>query len=229
MIDLSSRARSAAYWLTVSLLALAPLTFITAFYRTYSLPRFALLLVGSVVLLTLLLVIAALGVNLAVLKSPLTAVVCLYVLSVAVSSIFGVAPYVSLLGSFENQMGLLTHLCFFVCFAALATGIGSSTSRLRYVLWAMAGSGLLTSIYAVAPSLSQRAQTRSCPPGFTRSAPEQNPWSVPSGRSGTPIFWATFCCTLLRFARDWPLPRVTAPGGYHFFSRRGPPPWLLIE
>jgi O-antigen ligase len=152
MIDLSSRARTAAYWLTVSLLALVPLTFITGVYRTYSLPRFALLLVGSAVLLTLLLVIAALGVNLAVLKSPLTAILCLYVLSVAVSSIFGVAPYVSLLGSFENQMGLLTHLCCFVCFAALGTGIGSSSARFRYVLWAMAGSGLVTSIYAVAQS-----------------------------------------------------------------------------
>ena len=152
MIDLSRRARTAAYWLTVSLLALVPLTFITGVYRTYSLPRFALLLVGSAVLLTLLLVIAALGVNLAVLKSPLTAILCLYVLSVAVSSIFGVAPYVSLLGSFENQMGLLTHLCCFVCFPALATGIGSSPARFRYVLWAMAGSGLVTSIYAVAQS-----------------------------------------------------------------------------
>ena len=80
MIDLSRRARTAAYWLTVSLLALVPLTFITGVYRTYSLPRFALLLVGSAVLLTLLLVIAALGVNLAVLKSPLTAILCLYVL-----------------------------------------------------------------------------------------------------------------------------------------------------
>jgi hypothetical protein len=65
---------------------------------------------------------------LTLLKSPLTVIMCLYVLIVAVSSSLGVAPYVSLLGSFENQMGLLTQVCCFVCLVALVTGIGSSAT-----------------------------------------------------------------------------------------------------
>src|SRR5260370_6968391 len=133
-MSLSSRARAIACWLAVSLLALVPLTFSTGVYRTYSLPRFALLLMGSAILLSLLLLMASLRANLTLLKSQYAAIVCLYVLSVAVSSVFGVAPYVSLLGSFENQMGLLTHLCCLVCFAALVVGIGATPATLPCVL-----------------------------------------------------------------------------------------------
>src|SRR5262249_16309134 len=78
--------------------------------------------------------------------------ILLYLLSVAVSSFFGTAPYVSVLGSFEIQMGLVTHLCFFACFIALVIGIGDKPARFRTVAWAMALPGLLIALYALAQS-----------------------------------------------------------------------------
>src|SRR5215469_9467970 len=151
--NLLSRAQSSVFWLAAALLATVPLTIATNIYRTYSLPRFALLLVGSSILLPLLVVVLSSSrKHFALLKSWHVGLACLYVLAVAVSSFFGAAPYASVLGSFENQMGLVTHLCFLVCFLALIVGIGVDAIRFRQALWALALSGLLIAIYAVAQS-----------------------------------------------------------------------------
>src|SRR5215471_4423115 len=116
----ATRAQSTVFWLSIALLAAVPLTIATNIHRTYSLPRFALLLVGSSILLPLLIVVlGGSRRHLARLKSRQVSLVCLYMLAVAISSSFGAAPYVSILGSFENQMGVVTHLCFLVCFLGL--------------------------------------------------------------------------------------------------------------
>src|SRR6185295_8993441 len=64
--------------------------------------------------------------------------------------IFGAAPVVSFFGSFENQMGLITRLCFYICFLAIIFGIGHSRRRLLKTLWAMAFTGLCVATYAFA-------------------------------------------------------------------------------
>jgi hypothetical protein len=43
-----------AFYLSISLLVIVPLAFSTRFYRIYSIPKFAILLVGSAALLPLL-------------------------------------------------------------------------------------------------------------------------------------------------------------------------------
>ena len=82
-------------------------------------------------------------------RSSHVLIVCLYLVTVALSTIFGVAPLVSLFGSFYNQMGLMTHLCFLTCFLGLVIGIGASEARLQRALWAVAMTGLLVAAYAL--------------------------------------------------------------------------------
>jgi len=149
----ASRVQGLLFWVATLLVAVVPLTFSTALYRSYSLPKFALLLVCSSVLLALLLVIAVTEPKaLRVLRSQLVLLVLFYLAAVALSSVLGVAPYVSVLGSFENQMGLVSQVCFFIVLVALVVGIGHSRARFRLVVWAMTLAGLLTAIYAVAQS-----------------------------------------------------------------------------
>lgn len=152
MIDLGKGARLWVFILAVSLIGLVPLTFSGAVFRSYSLPRFALLLVGAAIILSMLVPLGLAGERFAELRSRLVTLLCLYVAVLTIASVFGVAPYVSLFGSFENQMGLLTFVCFMVCFVGVVVGIGRSYARFITVLWVMSGSGLLISLYAVAQS-----------------------------------------------------------------------------
>ena len=76
-------------------------------------------------------------------------IVCLYFVSIALSTAFGAAPLASLFGSFYNQMGLVTHLCFITCFFGLVFGVGASESRLRITLWAVSLTGFMVAAYAL--------------------------------------------------------------------------------
>ncbi|HWX40341.1 MAG TPA: O-antigen ligase family protein, partial [Blastocatellia bacterium] len=145
--------QSTIFWLAAVLLATVPLTIVTKTYRTYSLPRFALLLLGASILVPLLLLII-IGTRRywALLKSWHVGLISQYLLAVAISSVFAAAPYISILGSFEIQMGLVTHLCFFVCFIALVVGIGDNPARFRGAVWAMVLPGLVIALYALAQS-----------------------------------------------------------------------------
>jgi O-antigen ligase len=150
---LPARMQSTVFRLAAVLLATVPLTIITKTYRSYSLPRFALLLLGASILVPLLLLIM-IGTRRywALLKSWHVGLISLFLLAVAISSFFGAAPYVSVLGSFEIQMGLVTHICFFVCFMALVVGIGDNPARFRGAVWAMVLPGLVIALYALAQS-----------------------------------------------------------------------------
>ena len=143
-----SRARSILFWLTVSLLVLTPLVFSTTLYRSFALPKFALLLIGSSLIIPLL----ALNRNnhIRSLWSKHTAIVCLYVVAISISTLFGVAPLASLFGSAENQMGLITRFCFLICFFGLQASIGTSEARLKTTLAAITVTGLLVAAYAFA-------------------------------------------------------------------------------
>src|ERR1044072_1485609 len=114
------RAHFILFWLSVSLFVLMPLVFITTLYRSFALPKFAPLLIGSSLMIPLLAFSRRDHV-----PSPWSrhaAIVCLYIAFIFVSTVVGVAPLASLFGSFENQMGLVTRLCFLTCFFGLQVG-----------------------------------------------------------------------------------------------------------
>lgn len=145
------------FLLSLALLVLVPLAFSSAVYTKYSLPKFVVLLVGaSALLLFMAQRPALLSLRQGRAKSDprvrLVSVVFFYFFAVAVSTLFGVAPVVSLFGSHFNHMGLITRVCFFIFFVALGVGIGASESRLRATLWVIATTGCLVATYAVAQS-----------------------------------------------------------------------------
>ena len=144
--------RTAAFWVSLSLLVFVPLAFSTSVYRTFSLPKFLILLTGSAGLVPLIAFIARGNGRNSVARSGSKHVllVSAYVALIAVSTAFGAAPVASLFGSFENQMGLITPLCFYVCFLAIICGIGQSWTRLIQTLWAMSLAGLCAATYAFA-------------------------------------------------------------------------------
>ena len=149
--EIAARARSSVFWLSLSMLAAVPLSFSTAVHRIFSLPKFAILIVGSSVLVFLLGLMAASPAqrdHLRVLRSKHVLIVSLYFIAMAVSTVSGVAPVASLFGSFENQMGLITRLCFLICFLSLMVGIGNSQDRFRQTVWAMSLTGLTAATYA---------------------------------------------------------------------------------
>jgi O-antigen ligase/tetratricopeptide (TPR) repeat protein len=141
-----------AFWLSLSLLVLVPLAFSTSAYRTFSLPKFLILLSGSAALVPLIAFTVMGAGRQAMVKSGSKHVllVSAYVALIAVSTAVGVAPVASLFGSFENQMGLVTRLCFYICFLAIICGIGQSWARLVQTLWAMCLTGLCVATYAFA-------------------------------------------------------------------------------
>jgi O-antigen ligase/tetratricopeptide (TPR) repeat protein len=152
LVGFTVRSSFAVFFLSVSLLILVPLALTTAVYRVYVLPKFLLLLIGSSALVPLMLfhtIKASRHTSLNLLKSNHVMLVCLYFLAVSISTAFGVAPMASLFGSVYNQMGLITHLCFFVCFIGLILGANINEPRLKQVLWAIALTGLPVSLYAV--------------------------------------------------------------------------------
>ena len=145
-------ADAAAFWLSVFLLAGVPLAFSTAVYRTFSLPKFALLITGASALIPLLILSKmrsrhgdAPG---RLLASRQVLLVFLLLLAVAISTVFGVSPIASLFGSSYNQMGLITLVCFVILFTSLIFTIGSNETRLRLTLWTMTLTGLVVATYA---------------------------------------------------------------------------------
>jgi len=133
----------------MSVVNLVPLVFGTSVYRIYVLPKFAILLVGSALILLLLGAVAArAGDRLTVLKSKHVALAVLFVLACAVSTLLGVSPLATFFGSFQSEMGLISRLCFLVCLIGLIVAIGRSERRLVVAVWVIAATGLLVSVYA---------------------------------------------------------------------------------
>ena len=110
------------FWICGSLLTLVPLAFTTGVYRAFVLPKFFALLLGSAALLVSLSLTIAIESSrrlLVALKSSYVAVVFVYLLSIGISTLGGVAPLASLFGSYQSEMGLISRLCFFVLFVGL--------------------------------------------------------------------------------------------------------------
>lgn len=167
----TDRLSDALFWTCAVVIALVPLVFSTAVYRTVVLPKFALLLVGSSAILLLLAIAAKRGHSFRLLCSRHVAIVSLFILAVAVSTVFGVTPLGSLFGSHFNQTGLLTRLGFFICFIGVIVAVGAGRERLMNLLWVMELAGLVIAVYAVAqffgkdPFLSASLYTFNTPEG----------------------------------------------------------------
>ena len=148
----NAMVRTVAFWLSLSLLVFVPLAFSTLAYRMFSLPKFLILLTGSLALVPLIVLIAVGAARPYVGRrsSKHLLLVSAYVAMIAISTLFSAAPFTSLFGSFENQMGLVTRICFYLCFLAIICGIGQSWTRLMQTLWAMSLAGLCAATYAFA-------------------------------------------------------------------------------
>ncbi len=148
------RARRALFWSSLAAFVLVPLVFSTSVYRVYSLPKYALLLVLASVIALLLAVNWKQAANNhlevgSLLNSKHVWLVYGFLAAMTLSTCFGVAPLSSFFGSVFNQMGLLTHLCYLVCFIGLIVGVGRDGARLKRALWALALTGSLVAVYGV--------------------------------------------------------------------------------
>ena len=160
-------ARRMIFWVSLVLLALVPLIFSTGVHRMFTLPKVVLLLAGSAILVGLMGIVALsqTGERLRALRTRYVVIPCLYVGAIALSTVRGVAPRVALFGSFENQMGLITRLCFLICFFSLILSIGHTRARLQRGLWTITITGLVAATYGFAqffgrdPFLSARLYT----------------------------------------------------------------------
>ena len=169
-----TRMRAVLFWICVSLLALVPLVFSTQYYRTFVFPKFAILVAGSGAILFLLSQELTNGFRRVEIRAPGTKHVLLvsaYIIIVGLSTFFGVVPRASLFGSYPNQMGLITRLCLFICFAGLIVSIGTSSRRLLIAIQVMAVTGFIVAVYGVVqffgkdPILSRALYTFSSPAG----------------------------------------------------------------
>lgn len=150
--EVPSRAQAFVFWVNLSLLVLVPLVFSAAVYNSFVLPKFVILLTGtSVSVLPLVLLARGSPATFGQLKSKHVVLFFGYLVAVSVSAIAGVDPVASFAGGYR-RMGVLTELCFFVCFASLIVGIGSSKLRFERTLWAMVLTGGISAAYAVAQS-----------------------------------------------------------------------------
>ena len=150
--DASQLASAAVFSVSVLLLVVVPIVFSPWVNAIYALPKFAVLLTGSSLLVLLLIRMtfkqSSNEMWARIVKSRYAKVVCLYFIAVSISTIFGVSPLVSLFGSNSNFMGLIARMCFLVCFISLVASIGASEKRLLTTLWTMALAGGLVATYA---------------------------------------------------------------------------------
>jgi O-antigen ligase len=147
----SAISRAFAFWLSLTLLVLVPLAFSRSAYRTFTLPKFLVLATGAAGLIPILLSIVSLRHQ--DLRQPRVRHVMLvsaYVAMIAIATIFGLLPSASLFGTFDNLMGLVTRISFYICFLAIIFGVGASWSRLMQALWGMSIAGIAVATLAFA-------------------------------------------------------------------------------
>lgn len=168
----TSKQQTALFWACMLVIALVPLVFSTSVYRIFVLPKFSVLLVGSALILFLL---GLTGVRstgwMSVLRSKHVVLALLFVGAAAISTLLGAVPIASLFGSFQAEMGLLTRLCFLICFIGLIVAVGHSRLRFAIAVWVIAATGLVAAVYAFLqffgwdPFLSLSAYTVRAPGG----------------------------------------------------------------
>ena len=170
--DTTSTQQTALFWACMLVIAIVPLVFSTSVYRIYVLPKFAVLLAGSALILFLL---GLTGVRSTSWESLLTSkhvvLALLFFGAAALSTLFGAVPLASLFGSFQSEMGLITRLGFLICFIGLIVAVGCSAIRFSITAWVIAATGLFAAVYAFLqffgwdPFLSLSAYTMRSPGG----------------------------------------------------------------
>jgi len=141
------------YWLSLSALILVPTVFSTWVYRLFSCPKYLVLLAISAALLPLVVYKTAIGIHRrgldALPKHSMPILLVLgYVTIILLSTLLGIEPLGSFLGTFENRMGLVTRVCFLICFAGITIGVGKNRYRAVQLLWAMVITGFVVALYA---------------------------------------------------------------------------------
>ncbi|MEW6125528.1 MAG: O-antigen ligase family protein [Acidobacteriota bacterium] len=167
--------RSVVFRGCLAVLVSVPLIFSTSLYSIMVLPKFIALLLGAAILflaLTLFMALSHHPLNhFAALKSKHLLFALLYLAAIAVSTYFGVSPRTAFFGSYEKQMGLLTYVCFFICFIGIIVALNRCQARLEMMAWAMFLTGALIAIYAIVqfvgndPFLSATTYTFASPQG----------------------------------------------------------------
>jgi len=145
----SNKLVTPLFWACASVIVLVPLAFSTTVYRIFVIPKLAVLLVGAA-LIVFLIGLSAFNETrcLEVLKSKHVLFVLALVATCSISTVFAVSPLASFFGSFQNEMGLLSRLCFIVCFLGLIVAVGRSRKRFVITVWLIAGTGSLIAVYA---------------------------------------------------------------------------------
>jgi hypothetical protein len=140
---------SALFWSCTLVVAVVPLVFSTIVYRIFVVPKLAALLVGAALILFLMCLSAFKEPRrLVVLKSKHVLFALAYIVVCFISTAVGVSPLAYFFGSFQNEMGLLSRLCFMVCFFGLIVAIGRSRKRFIITVWFIAGIGFLIGVSA---------------------------------------------------------------------------------
>ena len=141
--------RAVLFWACVLVVAAVPLVFSTIVYRIFVVPKFAALLVGAALILFLMCFSVFREPRcLEVLKSKHVLLALAYIAVCSISTAVGGSPLASFFGSFQNEMGLLSRLCFIVFFFGLIVAIGRSRKRFIITVWLIAGIGSLIAVYA---------------------------------------------------------------------------------
>jgi O-antigen ligase len=131
-------------------LVAVPLALSDGVLHKYSVPKFAVLAVGSALLFALLLWrVARFGAPPAA-RSPLALAMGAYLAGLAISTALGDAPDIALQGSFGAQMGLASYLCFGVVFYGVLVGVGADQANFERVLRAVVVAGFVVSLWAAA-------------------------------------------------------------------------------
>jgi tetratricopeptide (TPR) repeat protein len=147
---MSERVRTWIYWIAVLLIPTVPLIFTQHFHRCFTLPKFAALISGAVVLFFLLGDYLLFDRGERDLRHWFFLVIGAELLVMIVSVTLSIDRMVSFMGSFERQMGFITHVSFMTCCLAVIIGIGRDKERFvraARIIAAMAAAAAFYGIY----------------------------------------------------------------------------------
>ncbi|MBI4749465.1 MAG: O-antigen ligase family protein [Acidobacteria bacterium] len=117
------RLRRKLFHVVSALAVVIPLLEIETLLYSAVTPKFALLLVGSALLITLMGGYALRERQLTAIQTPICFLVGGLVLMIGVSALFSLSPIISLVGSLDIRTGFLTYAGYLVCFLALTIAL----------------------------------------------------------------------------------------------------------
>ena len=117
------RLRRKLFYVVSALAVVIPLLEIESLLYSAVTPKFALLLVGAALLVTLMGRYALRERQLSAIRTPICFLVGGLVLMIGISALFSLSPIISLVGSLDIRTGFLTYACYLACFLALTIAL----------------------------------------------------------------------------------------------------------